>query len=313
MKKLLVFLLCLLTLAALCACAQSAPAAPPETEPPAPSPVPETSAPSSETPSPSPAVADASQMTTVEEVVEEGMTPVYADSLVDGDYPVRVKSSSSMFRIESAVLHVRDGSLSASLTINSKSYLSLYPGSALEAATADDSGHIPYTEDEDGAYTFVLPLEALDAPTPCAAFSKNKQLWYDRTLLFRADSLPTEAFRAGFFTTAESLGLADGDYSVEVTLGGGSGRASVQSPCRLRVENGVCTAEIVWGSANYDYMRLDDEVYLPVNPEGNSVFWIPAAFFDRSLPVIADTTAMSQPHEIEYTLCFDSATITAAP
>ena len=98
-----------------------------------------------------------------------------------------------------------------------------------------------------------------------------------------------------------------------MTLGGGSGRASVQSPCRMRVENGVCTAEIVWGSANYDYMRLDDEVYLPVNTEGNSVFWIPAAFFDRSLTVIADTTAMSQPHEIEYTLRFDSATIKAAP
>lgn len=306
MKRILSFLLCLLMLAGLCACAQSAPAAPPETEAPAPSPAPEV-------PSPSPAVADASQMTTVEEVVEPGMSPVYADSLLDGDYPVQVKSSSSMFRIENAVLHVRDGKLSATLTLGSKSYLALYPGTALEAATADESGHISYTEDADGAYAFTIPLEALDAPVPCAAFSKNKQLWYDRTLLFRADSLPTDAFRAGFFTTAESLGLADGNYRVEVTLGGGSGRASVQSPCRMRVENGVCTAEIVWGSANYDYMRRGDEVYLPVNTEGNSVFWIPVAAFDRSLPVIADTTAMSQPHEIEYTLRFDSAAITATP
>ena len=88
MKKLLVFLLCLLTLAALCACAPTAPAAPPETEPPA-----AEAAEPAPSPSPSPAVADASQMTTVEEVVEEGMTPVYADSLIDGDYPVRVKSS----------------------------------------------------------------------------------------------------------------------------------------------------------------------------------------------------------------------------
>ena len=308
MRKTLSFLLCLLTLAALCACGPSAPATPPETEPPA-----AEAAEPAPSPSPSPAVADASQMTTVEEVVEPGMSPVYAGSLIDGDYPVHVKSSSSMFRIKNAVLHVRDGKLSATLTLGSKSYLALYPGTALEAATADESGHIPYTEDADGAYAFTVPLEALDAPVPCAAFSKNKQLWYDRTLLFRADSLPADAFRAGFFTTAESLGLADGEYSVEVTLGGGSGRASVQSPCRLRVENGVCTAEIVWGSANYDYMRLDDEVYLPVNTEGNSVFWIPVAAFDRSLPVIADTTAMSQPHEIEYTLCFDSAAITAAP
>ena len=306
MKKLRVFLLCLLTLAALCACAPGAPSAPPETEAPAPSPAPET-------PSPSPAVADASQMTTVEEVVEEGMTPVYADSLLDGNYPVAVKSSSSMFRIESAVLHVRDGKLSATLTLGSKSYLALYPGSALEAATADESGHIPYAEDADGAYAFTIPVEALDAPVPCAAFSKNKQLWYDRTLLFRADSLPTDAFRAGFFTTAESLGLADGDYSAEVTLAGGSGRASVQSPCRLRVENGVCTAEIVWGSANYDYMIVDGEKLPAEIRDGHSVCVIPVAAFDRALGVIADTTAMSQPHEIEYSLRFDSATVKAAP
>ena len=306
MKRVLSLLLCLLMLAGLCACAQSAPAAPPETEAPAPSPAPEP-------PSPSPAVADASQMTTVEEVVEEGMTPVYADSLTDGDYPVSVKSSSSMFRIESAVLHVRDGKLSATLTLGSKSYLALYPGSALEAATADESGRIPYTEDADGAYAFTIPVEALDAPVPCAAFSKNKQLWYDRTLLFRADSLPIDAFRAGFFATAESLGLADGDYSVEVTLGGGSGRASVQSPCRLRVENSVCTAELVWGSANYDYMIVDGEKLLAELWDGHSVCVIPVAAFDRALGVIADTTAMSQPHEIEYTLRFDSATVKAAP
>ena len=308
MKKLLVFLLCLLTLAALCACAPTAPAAPPETEPPA-----AEAAEPAPSPSPSPAVADASQMTTVEEVVEEGMTPVYAGSLTDGDYPVAVKSSSSMFRIERAVLHVRDGKLSATLTLGSKSYLALYPGSALEAATADESGRIPYTEDANGAYAFTIPVEALDAPVPCAAFSKNKQLWYDRTLLFRADSLPIDAFRAGFFATAESLGLADGDYSVEVTLGGGSGRASVQSPCRLRVENGVCTAEIVWGSANYDYMIVDGEKLPAELRDGHSVCVIPVAAFDRALGVIADTTAMSQPHEIEYTLRFDSATVKAAP
>ena len=31
--------------------------------------------------------------------------------------------------------------------------------------------------------------------------------------------------------------------------------------------------------------------------------------FDWRMPVIADTIAMSQPHEIEYTLTFDSATL----
>jgi hypothetical protein len=255
-----------------------------------------------------PAVADTSQMTAVEEVVEEGMTPVYADSLIDGDYPVRVKSSSSMFRIESAVLHVRDAKLSATLTLGSKSYLALYPGSALEAATADESGRIPYTEDADGAYAFTIPVEALDAPVPCAAFSKNKQLWYDRTLLFRADSLPQEALKNA--PAGVTPDLADGTYSVEVSLSGGSGRASVESPATLTVEKGVCTARIVWSSPNYDYMLTSEGERLePVNTEGNSAFDVPVSVFGAPVPVQADTTAMSQPHLIDYTLTFDSGSI----
>ena len=71
------------------------------------------------------------------------------------------------------------------------------------------------------------------------------------------------------------------------------------------------TAEITWSSPNYDYMIVDGEKYLPVNTEGNSVFEIPVAALDTALAVTADTTAMSTPHEIEYTLTFDSASLTA--
>ena len=46
--------------------------------------------------------------------------------------------------------------------------------------------------------------------------------------------------------------------------------------------------------------------------EPGSTFEIPVAVFDTELTVIGDTTAMSTPHEIEYTLNFDSATLTAA-
>ena len=152
-------------------------------------------------------------------------------------------------------------------------------------------------------------MEALDQGVACAAWSRNKELWYDRTLVFRADSLPLEAFAS--LTTAETLALADGTYTVAVTLAGGSGKASVESPAELTVENGACTAKIVWGSSNYDYMKVDGEQLLPVNTEGNSTFLIPVAAFDHPLAVIADTTAMSQPHEIDYTLLFDSASIQA--
>ena len=42
------------------------------------------------------------------------------------------------------------------------------------------------------------------------------------------------------------------------------------------------------------------------------MFEIPVASFDTALDVIADTVAMSKPHEIEYTLAFDSSTINTA-
>jgi hypothetical protein len=53
-----------------------------------------------------------------------------------------------------------------------------------------------------------------------------------------------------------------------------------------------------------DGVQFDAEI-----ADGHSTFAIPVAAFDRPLGVIADTTAMSQPHEIEYTLTFDAATI----
>lgn len=257
----------------------------------------------------SPAVADASQMTTVEEVVEEGMTPIGPEFLKDGVYPVTVKSSSSMFRIESALLTVKDGSMTATLTMGGKSYLYVYPGSAMDAATGDAAEYIPYTLDEEDRCCFTIPVPALDAAVPCAAFSKNKELWYDRSLLFRADSLPMEAFADGFFVTARSLKLEDGAYTVGVTLSGGSGKASVQSPARLTVKDGACEAELVWSSKNYDYMKLGEEKFLPVSTEGNATFLIPVPYFDRPVSVIADTVAMSQAHEISYTLLFDSKSL----
>lgn len=111
---------------------------------------------------------------------------------------------------------------------------------------------------------------------------------------------------------ASELNLTDGTYVVDVTMEGGSGRASIQSPTEMTVENGQVQAEIVWSSSHYDYMLVGDEKFLPVNTEGNSVFEIPVSVFDAPMSVIGDTTAMSVPHEVTYTLTFDSDSIATA-
>ena len=264
-------------------------------------------------------VAGAGDMAAVEEVVEEGMVPVASSGLVPGTYKVKADSSSSMFRITDCELTVPEGDavMQAFLTLSGSSYLYLFPGTAEEAAAADASEYIEAGENAEGKNTFLFPVEALDFGVPCAAFSKNKEMWYDRTLVFRADSLPLSAFREGEVLTPSGLDLDDGEYTAEVVLSGGSGRASVQSPAGLTLKNSrsaeaEVTAELVWSSANYDSMVVDGEKYLPEIADGHSVFRIPVTCFDWNMAVIADTTAMSQAHEIEYSLRFDSSSLTPA-
>ena len=257
-------------------------------------------------------VASAGEMTTVEEVVEEGMAPVYPSELKDGTYEVEMKSSSSMFKVDRCELRVENGTMQAVLYMTSQSYLYLYAGTAEEAAAANEEDYIPREDAGDGMGSYTLPVEALDTGISCAAFSRKKEKWYDRTLLFRADSLPQDAFLEARGTSAADLKLDDGEYTVDVTLAGGSGRASVESPAKLTVSGGAFTVTSAWSSSNYDYMVVDGVQYDPVNTEDNSVFELPLTAFDTPVAVQADTTAMSQPYLIDYTLTFDSASVTSA-
>ncbi len=105
--------------------------------------------------------------------------------------------------------------------------------------------------------------------------------------------------------------LADGPYTVEVTLMGGSGRAGVESPAAVTVQNGVITATVVWSSPYYEWMRVDGVQYDPIQSDGNATFVVPVAL-DTDISFSALTVAMSEPHEVAYTLRFDSGTLAPA-
>ena len=264
--------------------------------------------PAAETEATTLAVASGDDVIATESVGYVGMEAIPAADVKDGEYPIGVDSSSSMFKIAYCLLKVKDGTMTAEMTINSKSYDYLYAGTAEEAAKADSSQYIS-PQETDGKYIFELPVAALDQEIKCASFSHKRQLWYDRTLVFRAGSIDPDALPQKEQVTVSSLGLKDGDYTVDVKLEGGSGRASVQSPAELTVKNGNAAAKIIWSSNKYDYMRIGEEKYLPIDSKEFSVFEIPVSAFDTKLKIAADTTAMSTPHEIEYTLYFDSASI----
>lgn len=256
-------------------------------------------------------VAAADEMAAPEQVGEEGMKPITGDQIEDGVYPITVDSSSPMFNITDCTLTVKDHELSAEMTMGGTGYLYVFMGTGEQAVQADEANYIPFEQTDSGEHTFTVPVEALDKDLSCAAFSKKKEKWYDRTLVFRADSLPTDALSESVRTTPESLNLQDGTYTVDVTLTGGSGRASVSSPADLVVKDGIVTARLVWSSPNYDYMKVDGVQYNPINTDGNATFNIPVTVFDYKMSVSADTTAMGTPHEIEYSLLFDSSSIKA--
>lgn len=128
---------------------------------------------------------------------EETKTPIYADKLNDGTYSIEVTSSSSMFRIVDCELTVSGDEMNAVMTLSGTGYEKLYMGTGEEALAAGDEDFIYFTENGEGAYTYTVPVEALNADIDCAAFSIRKQEWYDRTLVFEADTLPEGAIKNG--------------------------------------------------------------------------------------------------------------------
>ena len=166
-------------------------------------------------------------------------------------------------------------------------------------------------------YGFDIPVPAIDEEFDVALIGK-KNKWYDHKVKVTnpqkeadaeaSDTKETDTKKA----TAEDLKLEDGDYTADVKLEGGSGKATVTSPAEFTVKDGKVTASVEWSSPYYDYMLIGDDKYEPVNKDGNSVFEIPVDGFDYPMEVTADTVAMSTPHEIEYTLQFDSASIKEA-
>ena len=244
----------------------------------------------------------------VSEAASESAAASSARTLEDGTYTAEFDTDSSMFHVNEAsdgkgTLTVEDGQMTLHISLQSKKIVNLYVGMAADAPDHEADWLQPTTDTvtySDGTseevYGFDVPVEALDTDFQLAILG-TKGKWYDHTVSVRN----VEAQAAEAVETP-----ADGSYTCEVTLEGGSGRATVDSPAALTVADGKMTATIVWSSPNYDYMIVDGEKYLPTNTEGNSTFEIPISALGTPLSVVADTVAMSTPHEIEYTLTFSA-------
>ncbi|MBR0125230.1 MAG: hypothetical protein IJM03_07780, partial [Treponema sp.] len=236
-----------------------------------------------------------------------GLLPLLAKDIEEGSYEIETASSSSMFKIEKTVLYVKDNAMTADITLSGKGYSNVTMLSAADSEGLTSLEGTTATVGKDGKYVFTLPVQSLNTELVCSAFSKKKQKWYERRVVFYSEKIPAE----NLFVTPyvmQKCGLKDGSYTISVRLAGGSGKASVKSPASMRVKDGIPLARIEWSSPNYDYMILNGKKILPLANEQNSVFELPVLVFDKAMSVFADTTAMSTPHEILYQLEFSLET-----
>ena len=237
--------------------------------------------------------------------------------LPDGVYTAEFSTDSSMFHVSEAcdgkgTLTVKDGVMTIHISLGSKKILNLYPGLAEDAAK-DGAVLLEPTTDtvtySDGmteeVYGFDVPVPVIGEEFDLALIG-TKGKWYDHKVKV------SDPVAEGAADTFDLSAVEDGSYTIELTMEGGSGRASIQSPAQLAIADGAATAILEWSSPNYDYMLVNGEKYLPVNTEGNSVFEVPVEALDVPLTMIGDTVAMSTPHEVEYTVTFHSETLESA-
>ncbi|RHU94128.1 iron transporter [Firmicutes bacterium OM08-11AC] len=241
--------------------------------------------------------------------------------LPDGVYTAEFSTDSSMFHVSEAcdgkgTLTVKDGVMTIHISLGSKKILNLYPGLAEDAVKAGAVLLEPTTDTvtySDGmteeVYGFDVPVPAIGEEFDLALIG-TKGKWYDHKVKV-SDPVVKDSQEAANGSFDMST-LADGSYTIELTMEGGSGRASIQSPAQITVTDGAATATLEWSSPNYDYMLVNGEKYLPINTEGNSVFEVPVEALDAPLTMIGDTVAMSTPHEVEYTVTFHSETLESA-
>ncbi len=233
--------------------------------------------------------------------------------LDNGTYTAEFTTDSSMFHINEAydnlgTLTVKDGEAIIHITLPSKNVVNLFLGTA-EDAEKDGAELLEPTTDtvtyDDGMTEevngFDVPVPVLDEEFDLALVG-TKGTWYDHKVKVSNPQPITDDSQS-----SESTPLADGTYNIDLDFEGGSGKASISSPAKVTISEGKAIATVEWSSPNYDYMIVDEQKYMPVNTDGNSVFEIPITL-DAPMQVTGDTVAMSKPHEIEYTLTFHSDT-----
>lgn len=235
--------------------------------------------------------------------------------LKDGTYTAKFTTDSTMFHVnevykERGTLTVKDGKATLHVTLASTSIVKLFVGSA-EDAQKDGAKLLEGKEEavkypdgtSDKAFAFDIPVPVIDAEFDCALVG-TKGKWYDHKVKV-SDVKEGTLDSDGALNTA--TGIKDGEYKIDVTCEGGTGKGGVESAV-LIVKDSKLTAKLIMSSDKYTKMVVDGQTYQNKPEGGKSTFTVPVSL-DNGIPVKATTEAMSTPHDVDYTVTLNSGSL----
>lgn len=184
----------------------------------------------------------------------ETPTPAPSNVPSDGIYSTTAETGASMFKVVGVKLTVKNGKMSAVITLSGEGYDYLYMGTATDAATHTGnwikySGSAAYTLDGEtkAGRTYEIPVSALDTPLTIASHSERQKKWYDRTVTISSKNLKKTGDIPAEGTPA------DGIYSTSAVTGAAMFKVV---GTKLTVKNGKMTALITLSGIGYDYLYM---------------------------------------------------------
>ena len=115
----------------------------------------------------------------------------------DGVYTTTISTGAEMFRVVATILTVKNGKMSAEITLSGIGYDYLYMGTAAEAAgnesqwigcKDEQKSYIENGEEKTGR-SYIIPISTLDTPLAMASHSVKRDRWYDRSITVSSKDL----------------------------------------------------------------------------------------------------------------------------
>ena len=115
----------------------------------------------------------------------------------DGVYTTTAETGTTMFRVVEIILTVKNGKMSAEITLSGTGYDDLYMGTAAEAAGNEnqwigfkdkEKSYIEDGEEKTGR-SYIIPISTLDTPLAMASHSVKRDRWYDRSITVSSNNL----------------------------------------------------------------------------------------------------------------------------